>query len=317
MNTAPSLRRRGARPSVDARFAGAFAMLPIAMLLLMAPWGAGAEDLPVELVAAAGSIPATDDGLRVCLQIEGLEDARGVHDVVDDPPDAEPGRAYSSRTRGAYLGAGLPGAPAPAFAQALLDAHAADRLAMAWRERRLGRLPSLPILRDTGSTPGAPAPNGPAPGYVVQGQGEAYVVSGADAALFVHDANNWIAPVVPRLAPPGAGSEVTSFQDAMPPTGVWNTTRICYVLRPDRVLEYADPVTKPNGIRQVTAAILFHPPLVPPWISSPGVIASMPSRMAPNEVRFVTFRNDGDGWRPDRFPFAEVTTGKLHFVDRP
>ena len=270
MSPASSHRRRSAPPWADTPLAGAFAMLPIAMLFLVATSSARAEDLPAELVAAAASIPATDDGLRVCLQIEGLEDARDVHDVVDDPPDAEPGRAYLSRTRGAYLGDGLPGAPAPAFAQALIDAHAADRLAMAWRERRMGRLPSLPILRDTGSTPGAPAPNGPAPGYVVQGQGEAYVVSGADAALFVHDANNWIAPVVPRLAPPGAGSEVTSFQDAKPPIGVWNTTRMCYVLRPDRVLEYADPVTKPNGIRQVTAAILFHPPLVPTWISSPG-----------------------------------------------
>ena len=293
------------------------AVLSIAMLLIQARSGARAADLPAELVAAAASIPATDDGLRICLQIEGLENVRGVSIVVDDPPDTEQADAYTSHTRGVYLGDGLPGTPAPAFTQALIDAGAAGRLAMGWRERRIGRPAALPILRDLGSTPGAPAPTGLSPEYVVEGRGEAYVVTGPDAVLFAHDESNWIAPVVPRLAPRGAGSAGTSFQDAAPPRGVWSSTRLCYVLKPDRVLEYSDPVTKPNGLRQVTAAILFHPSLVPAWISSPGVIASMPRRMAPDEIRFVTFRNDGDGWRPVTYPFSEVTTGKLHFVEGP
>lgn len=316
MDYAPTHRRR-AVPTPSLRSARGVAVLPIAVLLLAAPSGARAADLPAELVAAAASIPATDDGLRICLQIEGLEDVRGVSVVVDDPPDGEAAHAYSSRKRGAYLGDGLPGAPAPAFAQALIDAGAADRLAMGWRERRIGRSAALPILRDTGSTPGAPAPTGLPPAYVVEGRGEAYVVTGPDSALFARDENNWIAPVVPRLAPRGAGSDGTSFQDAAPPRGIWSSTRLCYVLKPDRVLEYSDPVAKPNGLRQVTAAILFHPSLVPAWISSPGVIASMPRRMAPDEVRFVTFRNDGDGWRPVAYPFSEVTTGKLHIVESP
>ena len=77
----------------------------------------------------------------------------------------------------------------------------------------------------------------------------------------------------------------------------------------------ADPVTLPNGLRRITAAILFHPPRMPAWISDPRVIEAMPRHMHPNDVRFVTFRNDGDGWRPETYPFSTVTVGRIHLLE--
>ena len=288
--------------------------LPLAVLLGAAP-AARAEDLLAALVAAAKLIPAADEGLHVCLPVEGLENVRGVSLTVDAPPHgSDPHRVYTAASRGAYIGDGAPGVPAPPFPQALLDARAVERLELKWRERRIGVYTGVPVLRDTGSTPGAPAPTKPPPDTIIDGRGESYVGPGADAALFVHSDNDWLAPVPPKIVKRNDPRGTAATMDAAVPPGLWNATRLCYVLQPDRVLEYGDPIALRNGIRRITAAVLFHPSHVPSWIADPRVVAAMPRHMIPDDVRFVTFRDDGDGWRPETYPFAEVTVGRIHVV---
>ena len=159
MRRAPTVRQGWARRRPGSWAVSAAVALPFTAVLLGAAPAARAEDLPGELVAAAKLIPATDQGLRVCFPISGLENVREVHSIVDPPPDgSDPGRIYTTASRGAYLGDGRPGVPAPPFAQALIDTGAVERLEVRWRERRIGFPAGVTVLRDNGGTAGAPAP---------------------------------------------------------------------------------------------------------------------------------------------------------------
>ena len=73
---------------------------------------------------------------------------------------------------------------------------------------------------------------------------------------------------------------------------------MCLTEVPNRVLEYGDIETRQNGLRFVTAAILFRAGEAPSWLADPRVIRSLYGRLLAQEVRIVGFRNDGDGWRP-------------------
>ena len=84
---------------------------------------------------------------------------------------------------------------------------------------------------------------------------------------------------------------------------------------PDRVLEYGDVEVRENGVKYVSAAILFHPARLPAWASDYRVALTTRNVFVPDDVRFVTFRDDGDGWRPTPFPEPFFMRRKTHIVD--
>jgi hypothetical protein len=225
---------------------------------------ARAEDLPAALVAAARLIPTDVDGpwrRRVCLPIRMIMGDDGPSIVVGT---VAAGGAYFLATRGALLGVGPADGSAPPFARALLDAGAAERVRLEWFERRILPFTGVPVLRDTGAGPGAPPPP-PAPR-------EERVPMRADAS-----------------GPPAAAA----------PPGAYTRSKPCYELVLDRVLEYEEPTTNPNGRRHTIAAILFHPDRVPPWIADHRVIETFQRWMRPDEVRMIGFSDHVDGWRYD------------------
>lgn len=255
---------------------------------------ARAEDLPAALVAAARLIPTDADEpwqRRVCLPIRIMGD--------DGPPimvgTVAASGAYSMATRGAFLGLGLADGVAPPFAQALLDAGAAERVRLEWFERRILPFTGVPMLQDAGAGPGAPAPT-PAPREErVPMRADAYMATGPDAARLAPDPNLF-GPSLPQVetgGPPDAGG----FPAAAAPPGVYTSSKFCYDLVPDRVLEYDEPTTNPNGRRHTIAAILFHPDRVPPWIADHRVIEAFQRWMRPDEVRMIGFSDYGDGRR--------------------
>ena len=83
---------------------------------------------------------------------------------------------------------------------------------------------------------------------------------------------------------------------------------------PERVLKYGDPQTRQSGFRVVSSAILFHPERLPAWASDFRVAATIGSVVVPDDVRFVTFRDDGNGWRPMPYPDPFFMRGKTHVV---
>lgn len=237
---------------------------------------ARAEDLPAALVAAARLIPTDADEpwqRRVCLPIRIMGD--------DGPPimvgTVAASGAYSMATRGAFLGLGPADGVAPPFAQALLDA---------------------------GAGPGAPAPT-PAPREErVPMRADAYIATGPDAARLAPDPNLF-GPSLPQVetgGPPDAGG----FPAAAAPPGVYTSSKFCYDLVPDRVLEYDEPTTNPNGRRHTIAAILFHPDRVPPWIADHRVIEAFQRWMRPDEVRMIGFSDYGDGRRHNISVWGDV-----------
>ena len=75
---------------------------------------------------------------------------------------------------------------------------------------------------------------------------------------------------------------------------MWSTAKVRAVEVPDRVLEYGDVQVRQDGVRYVSAAILFHPERVPAWASDFRVAGAISDAFVPNDVRFVTFRDYGD-----------------------
>ena len=284
---------------------------------LAAAAAARAADLPGELLTASKLIPIDADGRQVCLQINGLTNQLGLPMVIGRAlTSVEATSAYTAETQGVYLGDGPSGVPAPPFVQALLDAGAAERIKLTWVDRRSILTLGVPRLLDTGiAASAAPAsPAAPSREQVTELHGDAYLVTGPDRELFVHDEGNWIAPVAPHIEQPAPAGNKDGLPGGQAPPSVWNSTRICYALVPDRVLEYGDPDNHGNGVRELSAAILFHPARIPGWISDPRVIEAMPLRMQPDEVRVITFRNDGDGWRPEKYRLRLWVDGKVHLV---
>ncbi len=287
--------------------------------LASAAAGAGparAEDLPAALAAAAGLIPADDSGQtwqrRVCLPLRI---------VADDGPrimvgTVAAGGAYSLASRGAFLGLGPADGVAPPFARALLDAGAAERVRLEWFERRILPFTGAPVLRDTGVGPGAPPPT-PAPREErVPMRADAYIATGPDAVRLA-PGPDLFGPFLPRVET-GGPPDANGFPAAAAPPGVYTLSKFCYDLVPDRVLEYDEPTTNPNGRRHTTAAILFHPDRVPPWIADHRVIEALQRWMRLDEVRMIGLSDYGDGWRYDFSVWGGVRA-RTHLVgqDRP
>jgi hypothetical protein len=79
---------------------------------------------------------------------------------------------------------------------------------------------------------------------------------------------------------------------------------------PDRVFEYGDVEMRRSGLKYVSAAILFHPERLPAWASDFRVAATNRTVFVPDDVRFVTFRDDRDGWRPTPTPSSLCAAGR-------
>lgn len=269
------------------------------------------DHLPSELLTALRLFPVDRSGSPSCLSIDGLRNRLAFPLAFGDRQVAvRSSGAYSPSTEGAYLGDGPVGVPAPLFVQALIDAGAAARIRLTWVRRVRTPTLSVPSLQDTGAERAVPAQN-PPPASRTQEEsldGDAFIVTGPDKDLFSHDDANALAPSPPALA---TGDDQGS---ALPPRAVWGTGHICYGVVPDRVLEYGDPEDHGNGMSEVSAAILFHPRKVPAWIADPRVTASLRTVMLPDDVRVVTFRNDGDGWRPTQYPTRPLFAGRTHIM---
>ena len=291
------------------------AVLALASLVAFAV-SAEADDLPAQLLAAAHSIPADATGRRVCLSINGLTNAFRSQFVVGDQRVSAGSEAYSASTAGAYLGDGPAGAPASPFAQALLDVGAATRLRVIWTQHLRVPALSVPQLTDTGTVQPA-VPAAPRQAFIDKqtvSEGDVYLVTGADRDLFSHDLD-YIVPRPPPIADP-AGTDPAlqgPGTGTPPPPGIWTTSHVCYVLVPERVLEYGDVADHGNGISEVTALILFRPERMPAWVTDQRVIQTLQPPMKPMEVRGIVFRNDGDGWKAQPSAWPRLP-GKTHIL---
>ena len=278
---------------------------------------AGTDDLPALLIKASAMIPVTEGlgGRQRCSAISGLGNLLRIpFSFGDHKTFTDGGASYARDTRGAYLGDGPKGEPAPPFVQALLDDGAAKRVTLTWVERTTTPTGAIPQLQDTGV---AGTPGNVRPAFVTREatlEGEAFLVTGEDRALFPRDTNRYgqspSPPAIGGGTPDGAAGDPPS-----PPPGVWSTAKVCVVEVPDRVLEYGDVQLRPDGVRYVSAAILFHPVRLPAWASDFRVAGATGNVFVPDDVRFVTFRDDGDGWRPTPYPEPYFMRGKTHIAD--
>lgn len=276
---------------------------------------AEADDLPSELLAAARSIPADATGRRVCLSINGLENAFRSQFVVGDQRVSAGSEAYSASTVGAYLGDGPAGAPASPFAQALLDTGVATRMRVIWTQHTHVPTLSVPQLTDTGTVRQA-VPAAPRQAFVdkqMVSEGDIYLVTGADRDLFSHDLDYIVPRPPPIAAPAGTDPALQGPGTGTTPPGIWSTSHVCYALVPDRVLEYGDVADHGNGVSEVTALILFRPERMPAWVTDQRVIQNLRPPMKPLEVRGIVFRNDGDGWKAQPSAWPRLP-GKTHIL---
>ena len=296
----------------------ALAAASLTAVSLPAATAALADDLLGQLIEASKQIPATEEGRERCSQIEGLQNRLSMPFTLGDHRIFTDGTAgYDRDAVGAYLGDGPKGEPPPLFVQALLDAGAARRVTMTWVERTTLPTGVVPHLQDTG------APNNPGddrPAFVTRQAtlaGDAYLATGGDRALFPANTNRYVL----SAWPPAIGDQATDATGRptgpppAPPPGLWSTATVCVTEEPDRVLEYGDIEVRENGVKYVSAAILFHPARLPTWASDYRVALTTRNVFVPDDVRFVTFRDDGDGWRPTPFPEPFFMRRKTHFVD--
>ena len=302
-------RRRACMRS--AREASSLA-LAVVTLPLAVPGTLRAAGLPDELVAAAALIPADGDRRRACLPITGLHDQIPIA-TVRPAPAGSPGGGYGAATSGIWLGDGPVGVPPPPLVQAMLDAGAAEALPVTWVERR--RVPAAAVPRDAAPIGAAGQPQ--QPGWEVRDiemHGFAYVVSGPERDLWRPVPTDFMTPKPLRVLDgiPDR-NDIWSNHGEVPP-GLKGATTICYSLLPDRVLEYEDPTLQANGLRELSAAVLFHPARMPRWASDYRTFDAMPRRIQPDVVMVLTFRWDGDGWRPEQYAKWGALLGRVHLV---
>jgi hypothetical protein len=305
-----------ARPGCAASFQAMRAGALLASLTLPVA-AARADDLPSLLMAAAKLIPATEEGRMRCSAIADLSNQLRIpFSFGDHQTFTEGGAGYARDTVGAYLGDGPKGEPAPPFVQALLDAGAARRVTLRWVVRTTTPTGAIPHLQDTGAPT---APTNDRPLFVtreVAMEGEAFIVTGEDRELFPANTNRYVqSPQPPAIGGGGRTPDAAPGSPAAPPPGVRSTMKVCMVEVADRVLEYGDVRASGSGVRSVSAAILFHPERLPAWASDFRVTGATANVFVPDDVRFVTFRDDGDGWRPTPYPEAYFMQGKTHIVD--
>ena len=278
---------------------------------------ARADDLTDQLIAASKMIPVTDGlgGRQRCSAISDLSNRLRIpFSFGDHRTFTDGGPGYARNTKGAYLGDGPQGEPAPPFVQALLDAGAARRVTLTWVERTTTPTGTIPHLQDTGVPGGAPANDKPL--FVTRQtrtEGDAFLVTGEDRALFPANTNRYVLSPWPPAIGGGAPDQAEGGPPS-PPPGVWSTAKVCIVEAPDRVLEYGDVELRRDGVKYVSAAILFHPERLPAWASDFRVAGATGAVFVPDDVRFVTFRDDGDGWRPTPYPEPFFMRGKTHIA---
>lgn len=274
-----------------------------------------ADDLPDQLMKASRLIPVTEEGRERCAPLNGLDNLLRIpFSFGDHRTFANGGAGYGPDTKGAYLGDQPKGQPAPPFVQALLDAGAAKRVRLTWVERTTMPTGAIPHLQDTGAPVGS---GNEKPAFVTREttlEGDAFLVTGKDRKLFVATTDRYAqAPLAPAIGGDAGPNDGPGAGQLAPPPGVWSTAKICVVYVPDRILEYGDVQARPNGVKVVSAAILFHPERLPSWASDLRVAPVTRTVFVPDDVRFVTFRDDGDGWRPTPYPEAFIR-GKTHIV---
>ena len=280
----------------------AFAALAVTTArFLNAP--AYAYDLPGLLLAAARLIPANEGGRTRC-SVMMPTPYSGAPEMFDPPASSlKDAEEYGISTRGAYLGAaGLGKAPFP-LPEALLEAGAAKRYRL-----------SVPVRIQVPN----PVHGNGLPLWATQIELRAtdvVVVDGPDAALFPAAPNSLLLGRPPEVNGGLDGQGEPLGTAAVTPPGVWASDRLCLTAAPVRVLEYGDVETRQNGSRVVTAAILFRAERVPDWLADPRVMRSLYHPLLVQEVRFVGFRNDGDGWRPTPVPDLFFIEKKTHLVE--
>ena len=313
MTPAQEPRRNGSR--------GILAMLSGALLAAGSgpvARATGMDDLPGLLIKASTMIPVTEGlgGRQRCSAISGLDNLLYIpFSFGDHQTFTDGGAGYARDTKGAYLGDGPKGEPAPPFVQALLDAGAATRVTLTWVERTTTPTGAIPQLQDTGV---AGAPGNDKPAFVTREatmEGAAFLVTGEDRELFPANTNSYVQSPSPPTIGGGGTREEAAGGPPSPPPGVWSTAKVCVVEAPDRVLEYGDVQVRQDGVRYVSAAILFHPVRLPAWASDFRVAGATSNVFVPDDVRFVTFRDDGDGWRPTPYPEPYFMRGKTHIAD--
>ena len=286
-------------------------VLPVALAHAAIPGPTWAADIVSDLLHAAELIPVDDQGRRLCRPVQPTSPPVGIPFVREIPGED----AYSIRTHGAYFGDGPPG-PAPPLVQALIDAGWVQALRFEYeqhRSARVGAPPAIQGARMLARTPEA------APGLedqLLAVTGEAWVATGPEQELFMSEATAFT-PYPARIVPLGKPADRYTPPDAALPPGVRWATRLCLTLRPDRVLEWGDLATLANGVREVSAFVLFHPEPLPAWAMDwrtwpPNGV----QRIERDIVRLVSFRDDGDGWLPQRLPRAGALHGTVNLVDQ-
>ena len=279
---------------------------------------AGTDDLQSLLIKASNLIPDTEGlgGRQRCSAISGLGNLLRIpFSFGDHKTFTDGGTGYARDTKGAYLGDGPKGATAPPFVQALLDAGAASRVTLTWVERTTTPTGAIPQLKDTGV---AGAPSNDKPAFVTRDtklDGDAFLVTEEDRALFSANTNRYVQSPLPPAIGGGETPDQGAGDRPSPPLGVWSTAKVCVLEVPDRVLEYGDVQVRQDGVRYVSAAILFHPMRLPAWASDFRVAGATSNVFVPDDVRFVTFRDDGDGWRPTPYPEPFFMRGRTHIAD--
>ena len=306
--------RRGRAGILRATVGGAL----LAAMSVPVASAAGTDDLPSLLIKASNLIPGTEGlgGRQRCSAISGLGNLLRIPFSFGDHQEfIDGGTGYARDTKGAYLGDGPKGGPAPPFVQALLDAGAARLVTLTWVERTTTPTGAIPQLQDTGV---AGAPSNDKPAFVARDtklDGDAFLVTGEDRALFPANTNRYVQSPSPPGIGGGARQDEAAGGPPSPPPGVWSTAKVCVLEVPDRVLEYGDVQVRQDGVSYVSAAILFHPVRLPAWASDFRVAGATSNVFVPDDVRFVTFRDDGDGWRPTPYPEPYFMRGKTHIAD--
>ncbi len=285
----------------------------VAVMTLIAAGGALADDLPGSLLAAAKIAPTAAEGAPRCYALGDLGGGpRLPYSMGDHRTGVAATADYSSTTAAAYLGAVPRGAQPSALVQALEEAGVARRIPLTWLQHTLPPGSHVPPQRDLG-VDGRDSRPTPSEERTESAEGDAFLVAGQDRDAFAHADPGATSGSPPALDGSGPGPDFS--RDAQrPPPGVWQPNRMCFRYSPVRVLEYGDPERQPNGVMTVSAAVLFEAEGMPAWARTYRVAAGLPQNPLPWEVRYLSFRDDGDGWRPEPFGSDLFLRGHTHVV---
>jgi len=275
-----------------------------------------------EVLAAVRAWPedrgdiARDASRRVCKRVnDGVYvDGFGFLGIFDQQRLVLPVSGYDQGTIGAYFGGGSAGVGPTPFLQALMEAGVVRRVSATIVTRihqpSAGGLAFVP-LQDTmaGARPAPPAKQ--FDDSESRMNADLFVATGEGAAGFVADPVPHDGRIVPRIMPVR-----NEAGHAVSPTGIVVPAGLCYPLRAERVLEYTDVRTVGYKLREVTVAILMKPKAIPGWASDPRVFDALnDGPILPEDVRILTFRDAGDGWRLYGLTDMREMAGHGHYID--